>query len=114
MRTKRKGQQVELTLKVYVDADDALLLWSADQLDPNTRGFAIEREIKPAGRTSTTDTDHRCDLTRSPWGYRPLPDAGGPPGYDWHHERTANTFAANLLMPAGLVRRDASNNDSLR
>jgi Zn-dependent peptidase ImmA (M78 family)/DNA-binding XRE family transcriptional regulator len=32
--------------------------------------------------------------------------AGEPPGYDWRHERAANSFAANLLMPAGLVRRD--------
>lgn len=32
--------------------------------------------------------------------------SGEPPGYDWRHERAANNFAANLLMPAGLVRRD--------
>ena len=32
--------------------------------------------------------------------------AGDPPEYDWRHERAANTFAANLLMPAGMVQRD--------
>jgi Zn-dependent peptidase ImmA (M78 family)/transcriptional regulator with XRE-family HTH domain len=32
--------------------------------------------------------------------------SGDPPGYDWRHERAANSFAANLLMPAGLVRAD--------
>ncbi|MHB8469031.1 MAG: ImmA/IrrE family metallo-endopeptidase [Gaiellaceae bacterium] len=33
-------------------------------------------------------------------------NAGDPPGYDWRHERAANTFAANLLMPASMVRDD--------
>jgi Zn-dependent peptidase ImmA (M78 family) len=32
--------------------------------------------------------------------------AGEPPGYDWRQERAANTFAANLLMPAGWIRND--------
>jgi Zn-dependent peptidase ImmA (M78 family)/DNA-binding XRE family transcriptional regulator len=30
--------------------------------------------------------------------------AGDSPGYNWQHERAANEFAANLLMPADLVR----------
>ena len=35
-----------------------------------------------------------------------LPPAdGNPPGYDWRHERAANDFAANVLMPDALVRR---------
>ncbi|HLX35664.1 MAG TPA: ImmA/IrrE family metallo-endopeptidase [Candidatus Limnocylindrales bacterium] len=33
--------------------------------------------------------------------------AGDPPGYDWHKEREANTFAAELLMPPDSVRPDA-------
>jgi Zn-dependent peptidase ImmA (M78 family) len=33
--------------------------------------------------------------------------AGDAPGYNWQHERAANEFAANLLMPAELVRREA-------
>ena len=32
--------------------------------------------------------------------------AGDPPEYDWRQERAANTFAANLLMPSGLIRHD--------
>jgi transcriptional regulator with XRE-family HTH domain len=32
--------------------------------------------------------------------------AGDAPGYNWQHERAANEFAANLLMPADLVRRE--------
>ena len=30
---------------------------------------------------------------------------GGHPGYNWRAERAANEFAANLLMPASMVRR---------
>jgi Zn-dependent peptidase ImmA (M78 family)/transcriptional regulator with XRE-family HTH domain len=30
---------------------------------------------------------------------------GGHPNYDWRAERAANEFAANLLMPAAMVRR---------
>jgi Zn-dependent peptidase ImmA (M78 family)/DNA-binding XRE family transcriptional regulator len=32
---------------------------------------------------------------------------GEAPGYNWEHERGANQFAAELLMPADLVRDDA-------
>jgi Zn-dependent peptidase ImmA (M78 family)/DNA-binding XRE family transcriptional regulator len=32
--------------------------------------------------------------------------AGDPPGYDWLRERTANSFAAALLMPAAWIRAD--------
>jgi Zn-dependent peptidase ImmA (M78 family)/DNA-binding XRE family transcriptional regulator len=30
---------------------------------------------------------------------------GEPPGYNWRHERAANDFAANLLMPGTMVKR---------
>jgi transcriptional regulator with XRE-family HTH domain/Zn-dependent peptidase ImmA (M78 family) len=33
---------------------------------------------------------------------------GGHPGYNWRTERAANEFAANLLMPASMVRRAAT------
>lgn len=32
---------------------------------------------------------------------------GEVPGYDWEHERAANQFAAELLMPEAMVRKDA-------
>jgi len=32
---------------------------------------------------------------------------GEVPGYDWEHERAANQFAAELLMPAELIKKDA-------
>lgn len=34
-------------------------------------------------------------------------EVGEPPGYNWLHEREANEFAADLLMPAAIVRRHA-------
>ena len=33
---------------------------------------------------------------------------GGHPNYDWRAERSANEFAASLLMPASMVRRAAA------
>lgn len=33
---------------------------------------------------------------------------GGHPGYDWRAERSANEFAASLLMPASMVRKAAT------
>jgi transcriptional regulator with XRE-family HTH domain len=38
---------------------------------------------------------------------------GDAPGYNWQHERAANEFAANLLMPADLVRRSAERNQDI-
>lgn len=39
--------------------------------------------------------------------------AGSAPGYNWQHERAANDFAANLLMPATWVRRAAQRSSDL-
>lgn len=39
---------------------------------------------------------------------------GEPPGYNWQHERAANEFAANLLMPADLVRREHARDHDVR
>jgi transcriptional regulator with XRE-family HTH domain len=39
---------------------------------------------------------------------------GEPPGYNWRHERAANDFAANLLMPAGAVRSAHAKGVSVR
>jgi phosphatidylserine/phosphatidylglycerophosphate/cardiolipin synthase-like enzyme len=37
---------MKTTLRVYTNSDDALLLWTADQLDDGLRGFAIQRKLK--------------------------------------------------------------------
>jgi Zn-dependent peptidase ImmA (M78 family) len=39
---------------------------------------------------------------------------GGHPSYDWRAERAANEFAANLLMPAIMVRRAATETSNIR
>lgn len=36
----------------------------------------------------------------------PSSQAGDPPYYNWSHERAANDFAANLLMPVSFVRSE--------
>lgn len=41
-------------------------------------------------------------------------EVGEPPGYNWMHERQANDFAANLLMPANMVREAAETAESPR
>lgn len=45
---------------------------------------------------------------------RDAPNASGEhPGYDWRAERAANEFAANLLMPASMVRRAAATSNDV-
>lgn len=41
-------------------------------------------------------------------------EVGEPPGHNWLHEREANEFAADLLMPAAMIRRFASPEVSTR
>ena len=45
---------MRITLGVFVDDDDALLQWSVDELDPRTRGFAIQRELRQGRRAPVT------------------------------------------------------------
>jgi phosphatidylserine/phosphatidylglycerophosphate/cardiolipin synthase-like enzyme len=45
---------VKPTLAVYVNGDDALLQWTVDELDPDCRGFAIERR-RNRGRAAYLD-----------------------------------------------------------
>lgn len=71
---------MKLTLRVYVDADDALILWTADELDPKTRGFAIEREIKLAGQPNSTSG--WLDNLASP-GTQPYQQGVHQPSNDW-------------------------------
>ncbi len=44
----------------------------------------------------------------------PSAEHGTPPGYDWRHERAANEFAAELLMPANLINEWFSQTHSVR
>jgi phosphatidylserine/phosphatidylglycerophosphate/cardiolipin synthase-like enzyme len=40
---------MKMTLAVYANSDDALLLWSADELDEQLEGFAVQRKLKRGG-----------------------------------------------------------------
>lgn len=40
---------MKLTLTVYSNSDDALLMWTVDELDPNCIGFGIQRRSEAAG-----------------------------------------------------------------
>lgn len=43
----------------------------------------------------------------------PNAEHGNPPGYDWRHERAANEFAAELLMPGNLINEAFAHTDSV-
>lgn len=62
--------------------------------NPQRRRFTLAHELGHhlLGHTSSFHVDFH--------------DAGASqnPGYNWRHERAANEFAANLLMPAAMVR----------
>jgi hypothetical protein len=46
---------MQTTLRVYVNSDDALLVWTADALDPALRGFGVQRELQAADGSSATE-----------------------------------------------------------
>ena len=49
---------MQARLAVYTNSDDALLQWTVDSLDPDTRGFAIERRLTRGGAPRETDWLH--------------------------------------------------------
>jgi Zn-dependent peptidase ImmA (M78 family)/DNA-binding XRE family transcriptional regulator len=68
----------------------------------NRKRFTIAHELGHhlLGHDDSFHVDFAGDLS---------PAASGEhPGYNWRHERAANDFAANLLMPAALVRDAAA------
>lgn len=68
----------------------------------NRKRFTIAHELGHhlLGHDDSFHVDFAGDLS---------PAASGEhPGYNWRHERAANDFAANLLMPAALVRAAAA------
>ena len=47
---------MKTTLRVYANNDDALLVWTADELDPSLRGFAIRRRRKESAHGHVAET----------------------------------------------------------
>ena len=46
---------MKTTLAVYATSDDALLLWSADELADDLEGFAVQRKLKRGNSAEVTD-----------------------------------------------------------
>ncbi len=69
-----------------------------DAHHPNRRRFTIAHELGHhlLGHDDGFHVDFSDDLSPAATGEHP--------GYNWRHERAANDFAANLLMPARMVR----------
>jgi Zn-dependent peptidase ImmA (M78 family)/transcriptional regulator with XRE-family HTH domain len=67
---------------------------------PNRRRFSIAHELGHV--VLHHDAQHFIEFGV------PHADQGNPPGYDWMQEKAANDFAAEFLMPAADVRRDAA------
>jgi len=45
---------MKTTIVCYVNSDDALLAWTADELPDGLRSFAVERELAPKASTRAT------------------------------------------------------------
>jgi hypothetical protein len=45
---------MKTTLVVYANSDDALLLWSADELPDELEGFSIQRKLKRGSKPEET------------------------------------------------------------
>lgn len=90
-------------LVVHLDGG-AVIGVNADQ-HPNRQRFTIAHELGHylLGHDESFHVDFSGELSPATTGQHP--------GYNWRHERAANDFAANLLMPANLVRDAASTVD---
>lgn len=82
---------------LVVVVDDTPIIAVRQQDPPRRRRFTAAHEL---GHVLLVhhDTFH-VDLTTA---------EGVPPNYNWRHERAANDFAAALLMPAALLRKDVT------
>lgn len=82
-------------LVVFVSHTPVIVVNSRENHAPQRQRFTAAHELGHV-LLGHHDTLH-VDLDRSD---------GFPPDYNWRQERSANDFAAALLMPAPLVRRD--------
>lgn len=90
--------------------------------DDALSGFVVELDVGPVIAVNATHAAVRQRFTvahelghfilgHGPQLYIDLqsrPEDGDPPGYHARHEREANDFAANVLMPAAMVRASFS------
>jgi Zn-dependent peptidase ImmA (M78 family) len=87
---------------VVVELDGGAVIWVNETQAKTRQRFTLAHEL---GHHLLRHVDaFHLDL-----GGELAPSATGRnPGYDWRAERSANEFAANLLMPATMIRRAAT------
>ena len=87
---------------LVLELDAGAVIWVNESQAPTRQRFTLAHELGHH-LLRHADTFH-LDL-----GGNVAPNAtGGHPTYDWRAERSANEFAASLLMPASMVRRAAT------
>jgi Zn-dependent peptidase ImmA (M78 family)/transcriptional regulator with XRE-family HTH domain len=87
---------------LVVELDTGAVIWLNDSQAPTRQRFTLAHEL---GHHLLRHADEfYVDL-----GGDLSPNATGEhPGYNWRAERAANDFAANLLMPASMIRRSST------
>jgi Zn-dependent peptidase ImmA (M78 family) len=87
---------------LVVELDSGTVIWVNEAQTPARRRFTLAHELGHhlLRHADTFHLDLGGDLAPNV--------TGGHPGHDWRAERAANEFAANLLMPAPMVRKAAT------
>jgi Zn-dependent peptidase ImmA (M78 family)/transcriptional regulator with XRE-family HTH domain len=87
---------------LVVDLDDGVAIGINSAQSSNRRRFTLGHELGHylLGHTERFHVDFGGDLSSTAIGEHP--------DYDWRAERDANDFAANLLMPAPMLRHEYS------
>lgn len=93
-----EGQDID---GLVVELDAGAVIWVNECQAPTRQRFTLAHEL---GHHLLRHADSfHLDL-----GGNLAPNVtGGHPSYDWRAERSANEFAANLLVPSSMVRRVA-------
>ena len=88
---------------LVLELDAGAVIWVNEEQAPTRTRFTLAHELGHhlLRHADTFHLDLGGDLAPNATG-------GGHPAYDWRAERAANEFAANLLMPAAMVRQSAS------
>jgi transcriptional regulator with XRE-family HTH domain len=93
---------------LMVDLESGPVIWVNAQQSETRQRFTLAHELghKLLRHFDQFHLEFSGDLSPSA--------TGGHPEYDWRAERAANDFAANLLMPAAMVRNAFSKTKSAR
>ena len=88
---------------LVIELDTGAVIWVNKEQARTRQRFTLAHELGHhlLRHADTFHLDLGGDLAPNATG-------GGHPTYDWRAERSANEFAASLLMPASMVRRAAA------